>query len=73
MIEKSNKQTRFKTANELFFLPSPGNRVVPAAAPGIAAQNPLDAQIAAVKQAVGFERANHIMRARRIVTAGLRL
>lgn len=47
-----------------------GNRVVTASSPRMATQNTPDSQIAAVKEPVGFKRANHVMRTRRFETAG---
>lgn len=47
-----------------------GHRVVTASSPRMAAQNTPDSQITAIKKTVRFERANHVMRTRRLKTAG---
>lgn len=52
----------------LFF----GNRIVTASSPRVTTQNSFYAQITAVKQAVRFKCANHVMRTRWIETTRLR-
>lgn len=47
-----------------------GHRVVTASSPGMTTQNTPDSQITAVKKAVRFKRADHVMRTRRLETAG---